>query len=105
MKYYHYFSLNIENVQKDALIGKSYSKTILCHKKHFNIEKYDIETIVEEESDINKFYLFTCVYGKGKIVSKEDVVNFNFGDSILIPAYLGEYSIEGKCEMLKSYVP
>lgn len=99
------FSLNVENVQKNSVIEKGYSKTNLCHEKYFNIEKYDIDTIAEEESDINKFYLFTCVNGKGKIVSKEDMVNFNTGDSILIPACLGGYSIEGRCEMLKSYVP
>ena len=99
------FGLKVEEVNNDYIYGEGFKKVILCAKEFFYIEKYIVDTSLVEKSDEDRFYLFTCVNGKGKIVSKDNVVNFKFGDSIFIPATLGEYRVEGQCELLKSYVP
>ena len=58
-----------------------------------------------EKSDKDRFYIFTAVEGEGIIYYDEGEVDFKKGDSILIPAALGEYSIQGDCRLIKSYVP
>jgi len=91
---------NIETITEDG-----YSKTVYCKCKHFALELYNIETRLIEKSDEERFYIFTCVDGKGKIIwenGKSDIVK---GESILIPALLGIYEIRGDVKVLKSYVP
>ena len=43
--------------------------------------------------------------GNGKIVSSGNELEIKLGDSILIPASLGKYTLEGNFTLLKSYVP
>ena len=73
--------------------------------EYFTIEKYVVSSEVSENSDINKFFIFTCVDGKGTIISEDGTkMDILKGDSILIPAKLGKYTIQGELTLLKSYV-
>lgn len=82
-----------------------YEKGVLCLSEYFTIEKYIVNEKVEESSDINKFFIFTCVDGDGVIKSSNGYeVKVFKGDSILIPANLGKYVIEGNLTLLKSYI-
>lgn len=82
-----------------------YEKGMLCLSDYFTIEKYIINKSVTEFSDFNKFFIFTCVEGSGYIeATNKEKVEIKKGDSILIPASLGEYSIVGNLTLLKSYV-
>lgn len=85
-----------------------YEKTYLCLGRDFSLELYDFKDELAEKSDEERFYIFTCVDGEGKIFygqnnSKSEVVNY--GDSILIPAGTGNYIFKGNMKLLKSYVP
>ena len=73
--------------------------------EYFTIQKYDIRKAAKEKSDKERFYLFTCVDGKGTIKYKDGEEKICMGDSIFIPACLGEYELFGECTLLKSYVP
>lgn len=84
---------------------EGYSKTYYCLNKHFSLELYDIKDNLIENSDEERFYIFTCVEGKGEIKYTGGVEEINMGDSILIPASLGQYQIVGQLKLLKSYVP
>lgn len=98
------FDLKAENSlgKKEVLDG--YEKELLCINKYFTIEKYIIKNKILDKSNINKFFIYTCVDGEGTIVwNKNDKFCINKGDSIFIPATLGEFSIEGKLTVLKSY--
>ena len=44
-----------------------------------------------------------CVDGKGTIEGKEFSEEIKMGDSYLIPAKLGNYSVKGELEVIKSY--
>lgn len=81
-----------------------YKKGILCSCEHFTIEKYIINGFLNEDSDEDRFFLFTCVEGDGIIYSNDYCVDINKGDSIMIPAYLGNYNLKGKFTLIKSYV-
>ncbi|MCY6371060.1 type I phosphomannose isomerase catalytic subunit [Clostridium ganghwense] len=100
------FNLKAVNASEKKLEDyKGYKKCTLIQSEYFTIEKYVIEEAVKEESDKNRFFIFTCVEGTGFIRS-EDGNNTEIykGDSVLIPATLGRYCIEGKLTLLKSYV-
>lgn len=99
------FNLKCENSKGITLHGEGYDKTILCLSEFFAIEKYEINSSVVEESDEDRFFLFTCVEGSGKVKSGDYELDINLGDSILIPAALGSYVLEGNFTVLKSYVP
>jgi mannose-6-phosphate isomerase len=85
--------------------GEGYSKTYYCVGEHFSLELYDVEESFAEKSDIERFFAFTCVDGRGSINYGSESLDIKAGDSVLIPASMGEYSFSGKLKVLKSYVP
>lgn len=82
-----------------------YTKTYISLCKEFSLEMYSINTSCIQSSDTERFCIFTCVDGKGEISSKDGVEKINMGDSILIPATVGDYELKGDMKLLKSYVP
>lgn len=100
------FSLKGEkSIERVLESTENYIKTSLCTGEYFNVEKYDVKDYLIESSNKERFTILTCVEGKGIIKTKEEDVIMKMGDSILIPAALGEYKIEGKVTFLKSYDP
>lgn len=86
--------------------GEGFDKTYMCLCKDFSLEMYDIRTEVLEVSDEERFFIFTCVEGSGQILYEDGIpVEISRGESILIPASLGKYTLKGKMKLLKSYVP
>ena len=100
------FNLKPINASGKKLVSFcGYEKGILCASEYFTIEKYVVSSEVSENSDINKFFIFTCVDGNGTIISEDGTkMDILKGDSILIPAKLGKYTIQGELTLLKSYV-
>ncbi|NEZ46535.1 class I mannose-6-phosphate isomerase [Clostridium niameyense] len=80
-----------------------YSKILLCDNKYFRMEKYNIYINFIDISNEKMFYVITCVDGEGKIKCNNRMDNIKKGDSYLIPATLGEYSITGQVEIIKTY--
>ncbi|MGN9162704.1 type I phosphomannose isomerase catalytic subunit [Clostridium sulfidigenes] len=78
------------------------------NSEKFNIEIYNIKGSYGETSDENKFFVFTCVEGKGKISFVDEGVRKSIDistlESFLIPAYLGEYILIGNMKLIKSYI-
>lgn len=99
------FALEGKKSEGLKLEKKGYSKTYLCLNDKFTLELYDINQNMKEKSDLDRFYIFTCVDGEGEIEYKDGAETIRKGESILIPACLGEYSISGNIKVLKSYVP
>ena len=96
-------SLNLGEIVLEEFDG--FKKGVLCRTEYFTIEKYIIRSELIENSDEDKFFIFTCVDGEGKIFSdNNENVNVKKGDSIFIPATLGTYRIEGNLTLLKSYI-
>ncbi|MBC2580753.1 type I phosphomannose isomerase catalytic subunit [Clostridium sp. DJ247] len=84
---------------------EGFHKTFLCLCKDFSLELYDIRSQVEEISDTERFFVFTIVEGKGEISYQHGVEKLQKGDSVFIPASLGQYVLKGEMKVLKSYVP
>jgi len=99
------FSLNGENSNGILVEKDGYNKIHLCLGEYFAIQKYKINVSAKEKSDEERFYLFTCVEGNGVIKYKDGEEKILMGDSIFIPATLGDYELVGEFTLLKSYVP
>lgn len=97
------FDLKCKNLTgKDRDFG-GFKSALLCKNEYFGIEKYTIETVAKQMSDEERFHMLTCVDGSGKIIGAGFTEEIKTGDSILIPATLGHYEIQGKLVVLKSY--
>lgn len=98
-------SLRGEKSKGLKLQQKGYSKTYYCLCEHFALELYEVEESFKEFSDSERFYIFTAVDGEGVISFNGGSEEIKKGDSVLIPAALGEYEVKGNVKLLKSYVP
>ncbi|MCL2151673.1 MAG: mannose-6-phosphate isomerase [Oscillospiraceae bacterium] len=96
-------SCGLQQGQETVVPG---GKTVLyCMTKHYALYEYFVETYIRENSDPDKFFVFTCVDGSCEIRADGHNVVVAAGDSVFIPAALGEYEIFGTCRLLKSFVP
>jgi len=98
------FGLNVEKIVGASEKYNDCEITKYIDGKHFILEKIKIDNALKEKSDVRRFYIYTCVNGSGSIIYKNKSEKLTVGESVLIPATLGEYTIEGKLEVLKYYV-
>ena len=98
------FDLQCKNLSKNEEVKHDgYSHSLLCKNEYFGIEKIIITSEYKDASNLEKFYMYTCVEGEGIIEGRNFKEAIKMGDSYLIPANLGEYSIKGNIIVLKSY--
>lgn len=95
-----------KETQKGLAVKKDNNNVLTYYisNEYFTIIEYDIHTMIEDCSDNEKFFIFTCVEGSCTIDSENYSLQLNYGDSVFIPAALGEFTIVGKCKLLKSFV-
>lgn len=98
------FDLKCENLSNNKVYKfDGFSKVDLCDNNFFGIKKLTITSEFKDKSSKEKFYILTCVDGKGVIIGHGFKYIILKGDSFLIPAALGDYKIAGELEILKSY--
>lgn len=88
-------------VKLDSASKKSYK----IANKYFSVELYDIKSEIKENADGSKFFIYVFVDGDGKISYNDGEISVHKGETVLIPAELGKYSISGNFKALKTYVP
>lgn len=86
-------------------INANSTKRYIVANKYFAVELYDINGKVEENADGSRFYMYTFIEGEGEIHYGSEFMDVKAGESILVPASMGAYSIDGNIKALKSYVP
>lgn len=97
------FDLQCQNLKGEEKAFDGYKKSLLCENEYFGIEKLVIENSLTDKSNEEKFDILTCVDGEGVIEGKGYSEKIKMGDSYLIPATLGEYKVNGKLTVIKSY--
>ncbi|MEG1287303.1 MAG: type I phosphomannose isomerase catalytic subunit [Clostridium sp.] len=97
------FDLQCQNLVGEEKDFGGFKFALLCKNEYFGIEKYTIETVAKQMSDEERFHMLTCVDGEGQVIGAGYTEKIKTGDSILIPATLGEYEIKGNLVVLKSY--
>lgn len=100
--------IDFDSKAKAININKNISFQKCVTREGFNIDIYDIDGEMCETSDKEKFYIYTCVEGEGIIEYEDDGIKceekLSSLESVLIPAYLGNYTLKGKIKLIKSYV-
>lgn len=79
--------------------------TYYVANKYFAMEKLDVIHELEQQVNGERFFILTVVEGEGKIVYFGGTQEFKAGQSIMIPACMKDYTIEGNCTIIKSYIP
>ncbi len=86
-------------------VNEACSKTVFVANRYFACERYELSGEVVEKCDGSKFYIYIFVEGNGVIKAEKANVKVNAGETVYLPAALGEYSVSGKLKALKAYIP
>lgn len=84
---------------------KDIQKNYLVANPYFAVELDTIQGTMEELADGSKFYVYFLTEGSGEILYSNGSVPVTRGESVLIPASLGAYTLKGDLKALKAYVP
>mgnify|MGYP001057077538 CR=1 FL=1 len=76
----------------------------IYNSKNFNIDLINVENNIIENSDIETFTAYILLEGKGKVKTNNFEKDIQVGDVFLIPAELGEYTINGNMKLMKVYI-
>lgn len=79
--------------------------TIRIANSYFAIEEINLHGKMQERADGSKFFIYIFTEGSGRIDYSEGSVDVSFGETVLIPASMGEYTVEGNLKLIKTYVP
>ncbi len=95
--------------QGGRTIGETYFnedtlKINFVRSAFFNIDKLYIVERYTSKSNPNSFRILTCVDGNGKIFSEKHTDTLRKGESVLIPASMGAFTIEGQLDILDTWI-
>lgn len=82
-------------------------KTLLVACEYFAMERWQLDTIQHSSTDMGSFEIFTVIEGAAQLHSQSGTNTLACGESIVLPASLGAYSLEaqGQATLLRCYVP
>ncbi|MGE5614763.1 MAG: mannose-6-phosphate isomerase, class I [Bacillota bacterium] len=86
-------------------LGGGCSRRIVIANRYFCTEIYDINGEIIEIADGSKFHIYVIISGSGTIAWDGGKTGVKTGDSVLVPASLGKYTLSGSFTALKTYVP
>ncbi|MBN2851467.1 MAG: class I mannose-6-phosphate isomerase, partial [Clostridia bacterium] len=97
------FSHNYQHEKCPGLIidKENISVKFIVANQYFAVEHISVSGKVTEDTKEERFYTYTVLKGEGKI---NDTL-ISKGESVLIPAKLGVYTITGDFEAIRSYIP
>jgi mannose-6-phosphate isomerase len=96
---------NVKCEGVNVRLNDACSKTVFLANRYFACERYAADGIFYENCDGSKFYIFICLEGSGSVEAGNVKVEFKAGETLFLPASLGNYRVEGRFEALKSYIP
>ena len=102
---------SLENVEGNEKINVTYKKDgdslsgVLVNCEFFSVVKYENNGTVNITPPEKRFEMLVFTEGSGKIICDGSQMDVVAGDSLFVPAAVGTYSVQGKCEFLRSYVP
>ena len=80
-------------------------KKIAVSSEYFCSEIYNVDGYVHELADGSKFFIYMFISGEGSIAWGREELPARLGESVMIPAALGEYTLKGQFTALKVYKP
>ena len=89
----------------DLRINAGSHKSFKLANKYFSLEIYWVAGEIEEHTDGSKFYIYLFLEGKAMVNYLNGRIPVKAGESILIPASMGKFTMKGDFKALKMYVP
>lgn len=72
---------------------------------YFTTAVYDLtEPMTLDYSELDSFVILIAVKGKGTLTANGETIDFQMGDTILIPATMEEMKVDGEIKFLETYV-
>lgn len=84
--------------------NKEYNITTLTENPYFSIEEINLSGIIRNKTRYSSFDVFMIISGHIVLYYRGGELALNAGDTVLIPAFMGEYSIEGNATILDTYI-
>ncbi|ACL75536.1 type I phosphomannose isomerase catalytic subunit [Ruminiclostridium cellulolyticum] len=86
-------------------INDTCSKTVFLANRYFACERYDLNGGFKEKCDGSKFHIYIFMEGNGIIQTGDVKVSIKAGETVFLPAAVGEYTVSGQLKALKTYIP
>jgi mannose-6-phosphate isomerase len=83
---------------------EGYVRTILVACPYFTTETLDIAEKYSSDTNHERFYVLMGLEGKAKLSYEGGEMELKAGETLLLPATLGEYELVGECKLIKSYI-
>lgn len=86
-----------------------YSKTEnkennIVESKYFSVNYIQLNGSLEMNKNQDSFRVYMCTEGEFSVLYNNEKYDFQKGDTILFPAVLNEFTLEGNAELLEVYV-
>lgn len=88
----------IQNIKNDI------TKVNVVTSEFFITNKINVTEEYQEEVSGETFIAFNVIEGKGELVIENKVYKIEKGESFIIPANAGKYKIQGKVQLLQSFI-
>ena len=95
---------NQEEIEKIQFSTNAKNTNTLACCEYFNVEKHNIDGTLSSFTNEESFASLLCLDGEGEITYEGEKFGFSKGDSYFIPANLGEFTINGKLEVIISKI-
>ena len=92
------------SVTKPPMEYKQENENLLAKCKYFTVEKADVDGEMEFAIDETSFKSVIVTEGDGTLTLGDCEMQIKKGDSIFIPAQNGKFTVNGKCNIIISYV-
>mgnify|MGYP003601943210 CR=1 FL=1 len=94
---------NVVEAQKDySRVKNSSNEMVNC--PYFTTNFIPLDGKIEVEKDKKSFTVYMCVEGNFEIENKGENYNYKTGDTVLIPAEMTSFEINGKASLLEIYI-
>lgn len=80
-------------------------RRLLVESRHFGMESVEPNGLVKLATSPASLEILTVTRGQVELKSDSGVLELRAGISTVLPAALGEFSLEGEAQVLRSYVP
>jgi mannose-6-phosphate isomerase len=95
---------NDEEIDKIRYSTNVKNNTTLASCEYFTVDKFNVDGGCAFSTNVKSFNSLLCLDGEGCIMYNDECFPIKKGDSYFIPANLGEYTVQGKLEIIVSKI-
>ncbi|ADL13630.1 type I phosphomannose isomerase catalytic subunit [Acetohalobium arabaticum] len=93
-----------EKCRSIKLTEDNYQRKILAISEYFITERIKVENSFRAEPKKRRFEVLLSLTGQAEVSYSQDTVTISRGETVLIPAQLDSYQLNGKTEVLRTYI-